>query len=106
MEVVTGTAAVDLGVEHAAEGIDGGGNTGSGHAGVGDEGEVASKLPGMGLDVRGDRLAADLFFALDKDANVNRKHAVAGAHQRLEGLEESVHLALVVHGAAGIEAVA
>ena len=51
------------------------------------------------------RFAANFFFALEQDANVDGQLAAAGLEQRLVGLHLHPELALVVDGAARVDIV-
>jgi hypothetical protein len=53
--------------------------------------------------VRLDRLAAALLLSLDEHPHINGQRTLAGVHQGFECFDQRVHLAFVVHRAAGIE---
>src|SRR5579859_4135597 len=105
VQIVLRAIGVDLGVDDAAQAVDEGGHTRRRHAGIGDEGDVAGELLGVVLDVRLNGFAAGLFFTLDEHTDVDGKSAVAGAHERFEGLDDAVHLAFIVYGAARVDIV-
>ena len=96
---------LDLGIHQAAQADAQRGQVGREQFGVGDQREVRLQLVLVLADVVGNGLAADFLFAFQDDAHVDRQLAVAGFHQRLEGLQLHPELAFVVHRAASIDVV-
>src|SRR5579875_2195887 len=103
VQIGPGSADFDFGVDHAAQADAEGGQFRGKELGVGDEREVRLEPLGIFLNECGDLLAADLFFALQQDANIDGQLAAGSSQEGFKSFDVHVHLALVINGAARVK---
>src|SRR5258708_30195216 len=99
MQIAGGTGQFDLVVIQSAQTVGDGGHALGEHGSVGDDQRVGFEFFFVFLDVIPEADAANFFFALDQNFDVDGKFAVH-ILQRFERFQMNVHLALVVGGAA------
>ena len=105
VQIAVGGLQGHLGVGHAAQAGGDGGGLDVPHAGVADQRHVRDQVGLVRPQERVEVDRTDLFLALDQHGDA-RRDAAAGAVPGAQGFQEHHRLALVVHRAAGDEALA
>ncbi len=102
MQIARRSAGFHLHVNQAAQPDAERGHALGVHRRIGNQRYIGAQLLRVFGHVPGDGGAAHFLFAFDQELHVQRQGSV-GRAQRLDGLDVHVHLAFVVHRAAGVQ---
>ena len=100
VEIDGGTGDADLDAADATKAVGEGGNAGGDHGGIGDDDDVGAQFGGVGGEEGGEIWAADFFFALDDEEDVDGEMG-AGGERGLDTEDVGHDLAFVICSATG-----